>query len=172
MNFNLPVSYIVGCSVNFAKLTNLLRKAIRQIKVPPNFHHLRLLITSSPTVPKLQQLMPAVLDGDVPRVQSILDQLSISTASKGKGIAGKPVIHKKIKLSPEASPIASHDQQGSHDPTSLSSDTIGAHILLERCTNNNTVLHVCCSESAGGDIGGDDQPCFSGVDGMYLLTVR
>ena len=99
-------------------------------------------------------------------VQSILDHLNTSTG-KGKGLAGKPGIGKKIKLSPEASPQASHDpQSGSHDHTPSSQVTTSPYILLERCTSNNTILHVCCSVSAGGDISVDDQPCFSGVDGM------
>ena len=105
-------------------------------------------------------------------VQSILNHLNTSTG-KGKGLAGKPGIGKKIKLSPEASPLASHDHQsGSHDHKQSSRDaTTHPHILLERCTNNDTVLHMCCSASTGGDVSVDDQPHFAGVDGTYVFVV-
>ena len=78
--------------------------------------------------------------------------------SKGKDLAGKPGVGKKIRL-----------ETGSHDPRQAHMLS-GHQALLECSTDNNNVLHICCSMATGkGDISVNDQSDFSSVESSLLL---
>ena len=114
------------------------------------------------TVPRKQQLLPAVQQGDVTAVMQVVDQLSVARAgSKGKDLAGKPPgVGKKIRL--ETSSTAA-----SHDPTQAFDDHMpSSHgVLLECAAENNNVVHICCSMTTGKpDIVVNDQSDFSSVE--------
>ena len=80
--------------------------------------------------------------------------------SKGKDLAGKPGVGKKIRL-----------DTGSHDPTQARDSHMlsGHQVLLECSTDNNNILHVCCSMATGkGDVSVNDRSDFSSVESLLL----
>lgn len=93
-----------------------------------------------------------------------MEQLSITHGggSKGKDLAGKPGVGKKIRVDTE-----SHDPTQPHDNHMLSA---GHQVLLECSTDNNNVLHICCSMATGkGDISMSDRSDFCSVESLLLL---
>ena len=134
---------------------------ICKFKCPPV--HLNLIAT----VPKVQQLLPAIQLGDITATMRVLGQLHTVQygASKGKDLAGKPGVGKKIRLDTEIS--GSHDLAQARDNHMLS----GHRILLECATENNNVMHICCSMTTGkADVTVNDQSDFSSVESVLLIT--
>ena len=115
-------------------------------------------------VPKVQQLLPAIQKGDVAAVIRVVDQLNVMRgANKGKDLAGKPGVGKKIRLDTEVS--------GSHDPTQARDNHMlsGHQVLLECGHDNNNVLHTCCTMATGkADV--NDQSDFSSVESALQIV--
>lgn len=87
-----------------------------------------------------------------------------SGGSKGKDLAGKPGVGKKIRLDTEMSSTTA-----SHDPTQACDDHVlpSHQVLLECATDNNNVLHICCSMATGkADVTVNDQSDFSSVESL------
>lgn len=104
----------------------------------------------------MQQLVPAVQQGNIPAVMQVIERLNIAAGgSKGKDLVGKPGVGKKIRLDTDTT--ASHDLTQAHSH----------QVLLECTTNNNNVLHLCCSMVTGKtDVTGDDKSDFSSVESL------
>ena len=118
------------------------------------------------TVPKVQQLLPAIQQGDITATMRMLGQLHTVQygASKGKDLAGKPGVGKKIRLDAEIS--GSHDLPQAHDSHMLD----GHRVLLECTTDNNNVMHICCSMATGkADVTVNEQSDFSSVESLLFI---
>jgi len=120
-------------------------------------------------------LLPAVLQGNIPAVMRVMDRINMvlgGPTSKGKGLAGKPDVGKKIHLDPEVSPLST--ATASHDPMqTCDNHTPSNHqVLLERGINNNNILHICCSlvtSKAEGVV--NEQSDFSSVESMCTIII-
>ena len=85
--------------------------------------------------------------------------------SKGKDLAGKPGVGKKIRLENENSATITSSQARDNHMFS------GQEVLLECATDNNNVLHICCSMATGkGDLTMKDQSDFSSVESLCVCV--
>ena len=113
----------------------------------------------------MQQLLPAIQQGDIAAVMKVMEHIGVMHGgSKGKDLAGKPGVGKKIRL-----------DTGSHDPTQAQDNHMlsGHQVLLECATDNNNVLHICCSMATGkADVSVNDRSDFSSVESLlFVITV-
>lgn len=119
-------------------------------------------------------MLPAVQQGDIPAVMRVMDQLNMTLGgmtSKGKGLAGKPSVDKKIRLDPEAFPLPT---AASHDPIQTCDNhmSFNHQVLLERGINNNNIIHVCCSTVTDKtDDVLNEQSDFSSIESTYTIII-